>query len=52
MRAEGLEAYVGRRAILSTLGGSGVRDSELCDIRIRDLRLHAGHALPDPGCQD
>jgi integrase len=41
MRAEGPEAYVGRRAIVATLGGSGVRVSELCDIRIRDLRLHA-----------
>jgi len=33
--------YIGRRAIIATLGGSGVRVSELCDIRIRDLRLHA-----------
>jgi integrase len=33
--------YEGRRAIVATLGGSGVRVSELCAIRIRDLRLHA-----------
>ena len=33
--------YIGRRAIVATLGGSGVRVSEFCDIRIRDLRLHA-----------
>jgi integrase len=33
--------YEGRRAIVATLGGSGVRVSELCGIRIRDLRLHA-----------
>jgi integrase len=39
--AEGSATYVGRRAIVATLGGSGVRVSELCDIRIRDLRLHA-----------
>jgi hypothetical protein len=32
--------YIGRRAIVTTLGGSGVRVSELCDMRIRDLRLH------------
>ena len=38
---EGPATYVGRRAIVATLGGSGVRVSELCDIRIRDLRLHA-----------
>ena len=39
--AVGPATYVGRRAIVATLGGSGVRVSELCDIRIRDLRLHA-----------
>jgi integrase len=33
--------YEGRRAIVATLGGSGVRVTELCNIRIRDLRLHA-----------
>jgi integrase len=32
----GPTTYVGRRAIVATLGGSGVRVSELCD-----LRLHA-----------
>lgn len=41
LRAEGPAVYIGRRAIVATLGGSGVRVSELCDIRIRDLRLHA-----------
>ena len=39
--ADGPASYVGRRAIVATLGGSGVRVSELCDIRLRDLRLHA-----------
>lgn len=33
--------YEGRRAIVATLGGSGVRVNELCAIRIRELRLHA-----------
>jgi integrase len=41
MEAEAPGHYIGRRAIVATLGGSGVRASELCDIRIRDLRLHA-----------
>jgi integrase len=41
LRAEGPAAYIGRRAIVATLGGSGVRVSELCDMRIRDLRPHA-----------
>lgn len=41
MQAETPGYYTGRRAIVATLGGSGVRVSELCDIRIRDLRLHA-----------
>jgi integrase len=41
MEAEDPGFYIGRRAIIATLGGSGVRVSELCDIRIRDLRLHA-----------
>jgi integrase len=41
LQAEGPTTYIGRRAIVATLGGSGVRVSELCDIRIRDLRLHA-----------
>lgn len=41
MGAEDPGYYIGRRAIVATLGGSGVRASELCDIRIRDLRLHA-----------
>ena len=41
LEAEGPATYIGRRAIVATLGGSGVRVSELCDMRIRDLRLHA-----------
>jgi integrase len=41
LRAEGPATYIGRRAIVATLGGSGVRVSELCDLRLRDLRLHA-----------
>lgn len=41
MQAKDPGYYIGRRAIVATLGGSGVRVSELCDIRIRDLRLHA-----------
>jgi integrase len=32
--------YLGRRAIITTLGQSGVRVSELCDMRIGHLRLH------------
>lgn len=41
MEAEDPGYCIGRRAIVATLGGSGVRASELCDTRIRDLRLHA-----------
>jgi integrase len=32
--------YVGRRAVIEILGRSGVRASELCDLRMRDIRLH------------
>lgn len=32
--------YVGRAPIVSTLGYSGVRVSELCDLKIGELRLH------------
>lgn len=32
--------YIGRRAILTTLGRSGVRIGGLCEIRIGHLRLH------------
>lgn len=43
--------YLGRRAILTTLGRSGVRISELCDLRIGHLRLHdpagARFQIPD-----
>jgi len=37
---EGTRDYVGRRAVVATLGGAGLRASELCDVRIRDVRLH------------
>ena len=43
VRRLGVEAagdYIGRRAIVATLGGSGLRASELCDVRMRDVRLH------------
>ena len=43
--------YVGRKAIVATLGKSGVHNSELCDIRIGHLRLHdpegARFRIPD-----
>lgn len=32
--------YLGHRAIVTTLGRSGVRISELCDLRIGHIRLH------------
>jgi integrase len=32
--------YAGRRAVVEILGRSGVRTSELCDLRLRDVRLH------------
>jgi integrase len=35
--------YAGRAFVLRVLGYSGVRNTELCDMRIRDARLH------DPG---
>ena len=37
---EGRREYVGRRAVVATLGGAGLRASELCDLRLRDARLH------------
>jgi integrase len=33
-------AYAGRRAVIEILGRTGVRASELCDLRLRDVRLH------------
>ena len=49
--ADGPATYVGRRAIVATLGGSGVRGSELCDMRLCDVRLHdptgARFRIPD-----
>ena len=40
LAAEPATPYAGRRAIVATLGYSGVRVSELCDLRIGDIRLH------------
>jgi len=44
-------AYGGRRAIIETLGRNGVRASELCDLRIGEVRLHdpngARFRIPD-----
>jgi integrase len=40
---EGSANYVGRAFVVRVLGYSGVRNSELCDLRIRHVRLH------DPG---
>jgi integrase/recombinase XerD len=34
------EPYTGRRAIVEMLARTGVRVSELCDLRITDVRLH------------
>jgi integrase len=43
--------YSGRRAIVEMLGRSGLRVSELCDLRFRDIRLHdpdgARFRIPD-----
>jgi integrase len=43
--------YAGRRTIIEMLGRSGVRVSELCDLRLRDVRLHdperARFRIPD-----
>jgi integrase len=52
-RRLGVEAagdYVGRRAIVATLGRAGLRASELCDVRLRDVRIHdrAGARLRIP----
>ena len=47
--------YIGRRAVVEILGRSGVRASELCDIRIGHLRLHdpdgARFRIPDSKTQ-
>ena len=32
--------YAGRRAVIEILARGGVRASELCDLRLRDVRLH------------
>ncbi|NLT05177.1 MAG: tyrosine-type recombinase/integrase [Solirubrobacterales bacterium] len=34
------QPYIGRKALVTTLGRSGVRISELCDLRIGHIRLH------------
>jgi site-specific recombinase XerD len=43
--------YTGRRAIVEMLGRSGLRVSELCDLRLCDVRLHdsdgARFRIPD-----
>jgi integrase len=43
--------YIGRRVVVEILGRSGVRASELCDIRIGQVRLHDPHGarfhIPD-----
>jgi integrase len=45
------QAYVGRRAVCETLGRSGVRVSELCDLLVGEVRLHdpegARFRIPD-----
>lgn len=33
-------SYIGRRAVIETLARTGLRVGELCDLRIRDIRLH------------
>jgi integrase len=44
-------AYIGRRAIVATLGYSGPRVSELCDMKIGHVRIHDGQGarfrIPD-----
>jgi integrase len=35
---EGSRDYVGRRAIVAVLGGGGLRASELCDVRLGEVR--------------
>jgi integrase len=37
---ERYSGYVGRRVVIEILARSGVRASELCDLRLRDIRLH------------
>jgi len=52
--------YLGRRGVLEILARSGVRASEVCDLRIRDVRLHDPHgarfhirdAKTDPGIRE
>jgi integrase len=38
--AGGNGGYVGRRATIELLARTGLRASELCDLRLRDVRLH------------
>jgi hypothetical protein len=48
---EALREYQGRRAICGTLARSGIRASELCDLRVGEVRLHdpegARFRIPD-----
>jgi integrase len=37
---EGTRDYIGRRAIIATLGGAGLRASELCNVLMAEVRLH------------
>jgi integrase len=37
---EGTRDYIGRRAIVATLGGAGLRASELCNVLMAEVRLH------------
>jgi hypothetical protein len=37
---EGTRDYIGRRAIIATLGGAGLHASELCDVLMAEVRLH------------
>lgn len=46
----GRTPYAGRGFVVRVLGYSGVRNSELCDLRIAQVRLHdpGGAAFPSP----
>ncbi len=47
--------YIGRRVVIEVLGRSGARASELCDIKIGQVRLHDPHGarfrIPDAKTQ-
>ena len=46
--------YVGRAFVVRVLGCRGVRNTELCDLRIRNARLHeqGGARVPHAGCEN